>query len=82
MSNFVKSLVRRYIYNADIKENTRVVERVLAEGKEREARAFRKVARVTGSQEAATRARRAEGQARRFRQRLSDDLAIDVFGDD
>ncbi len=82
MSNFVTNLVRRYIYNSDIEESIRVVDRVLAEGKEREARAFRKVANVTGSEEAVTRARRAEKQARQFRQRLSDDVAVDVFGDD
>ncbi|MDP9479816.1 MAG: hypothetical protein M3R38_29845 [Actinomycetota bacterium] len=82
MSNFIKRLVRRYIYHSDIDESMRKVDRVLAEGKEREARAFWKVASVTGSEEATQRARKAERQARQFRQRLSDEIAVDVFGDD
>lgn len=76
----LRRIIRKYIHNRDIDERTGEVMRTLANGKEREAAALRSVAAATGSEDVERSAMAAERESRRIRERLADDVALDVFG--
>lgn len=75
----IRDFVRLYILNRDLQETEREVLMVLADGKEREAHAYGRVANRTGDFEARVRSKDAERKARELRQELADDVAIDVL---
>lgn len=79
MIDRLKRLYRRYVKNEDIDERTKEVMHTLANGKQREGDALRSVAVATGDKEVERSAGAAEREAKRIRERLADDVALDVF---
>ncbi len=79
MTGWLGGLIRKYIYHRDISERRREVMERLQEGKRRESAALHRVADATGSEDVGRRARAAGRESERLRERIADDVAIDVF---
>lgn len=75
----LKALIDRYVFNRDVQERRKEVMQTLEDGSRREAAAMRRVARATGDEGAERRAMKAERDAAWFRQKLADEVGIDVL---
>ncbi len=76
---WLRGVIRRYLRNDDIDERREEVLQTLESGKRREAEALYRVAAATGSHDVGRRARRAQREADEIRERMADDVALDVF---